>query len=335
MKRRMLPLSALRAFEVVARRGSIKQAADEMGVTDGAISRQVRELEAFLGGPLFARSGRGLLPTDTGAELSAKLSHALDLIDTALDEARAELAREPSFARDGVSQVRVRAVSTFAARILLPKIGDFERDHPGVDLILTVSDWADEDALSEHELVLCYTRDLMPRRGSVVLLRDEAEPVAAPRLLARLRGIETPAQLMSRARLLGATSTSWDWQAWAGAHGVAWSPEQTTMRFDTDDLAIQAAVAGAGVVLADVRLAAIELREGRLVRVFPQARPVPLGTFVAFRRASISAAATAFLSWLQEILAAPPAPLTPAPSSPAASAPSPGSAPAPPGPPAP
>lgn len=339
MRRRMLPLSALRAFEVAARRGSVKAAALEMGVTDGAISRQVRELETFVGGPLFVRSGRGLELTGVGAALSAKLSQALDLIDIALDEARTELSRRPSIAAEESHQVRVRAVATLAARMLLPRIAAFERDHPLIELVLSVSDSADEDDLAENELVLCYTRDAPPPRGSVVLFRDEAEPVASPRVLARLGDIQTPVQLMSRARLLGATPTGWDWQAWATAHGVAWSPEQPTMRFETDDLAIQAAVAGVGVVLADVRLAAREMRDERLVRVLPDAPPVSLGSFVALRRPVLDAAATAFLAWLREILApppaSPPAPLTPAPSPPAPGAPPPGSAPEPPAPPAP
>ncbi|MGJ3262263.1 MAG: LysR substrate-binding domain-containing protein [Salinarimonas sp.] len=298
MRRRLLPLSALRAFEVAARRGSIKEAARELGVTDSAISRKVGDLETLVGGALFVRSGRGLKLTEAGAELSVALTSALDAISASLEVAKENVGAGSAVHLGPRRTLRIKAVTTLAARILLPRIGAFERAHPGMEIVLSVAETTGTAVTDQVDLVLSYTREA-PAERAHVLLRDEAEPLASSQTVELLGADLRPARLLRRARLLGATPTWWDWRAWAQAQRVAWPPAVSLMTFETDDLAIQAAVAGAGIVLADPRLAGRDLAEGRLMRVLPRCQPTPMGWYVASERGPGDEASAAFLAWLR------------------------------------
>src|SRR5580704_1966812 len=134
---RLPPLNAIKAFEAAARLGSFTRAADELNVTYGAVSRQIRLLEDWLGVRLFLRTGRNAVPTQAGTELLAEAGPALDRL--------AAVSRRMQNRGRARGLLHVSALPTFAMRWLIPRLPDFQRDHPGLELrIVTASTPAEQ-----------------------------------------------------------------------------------------------------------------------------------------------------------------------------------------------
>jgi len=290
-RRRLPPLNAARAFEACARLGSTVAAAGELGVTHGAVSKQISSLESWLETSLFHRSGVRLSPTAGGARYAAALGRALDM----LDQATRELAESPR----AQHIVRVSTTASFAALWLLPRLGAFRARHPDVEV--WVSESKAPAAVGPEGVDLALRTGRGPWSGvrAEPLLSDHLIPVCAPSVGARLR---EPRDL-ARATLLHDEDplASWpDWLDEAGLGRPAWGGRGP--RFADGALLLQAALAGHGVALGRKRLAAAHLRSGRLVQPFGPA--VPLGhaywLVLPARGTPLSRAARAFASWIRD-----------------------------------
>lgn len=255
--RRLPPLAALRVFEMVAREGSVSGAAIELGMTAGAVSKQVLKLEAWFGRQLFHRAGRGLQLAPVGADLLRDLTPALDRIELA--SRLIEAGRQPDV-------LRVTAPPTFMTHWLIPRLGQFQQLYPGISIQL--------DNRRDQVRGLPDRTDLAIRRGSleaaglsVVPLMPEAVTPACRPDLPGLEALRRPTDL-AEMTWLSATMRPHDWQDWLDAAALPDLQPAHRFTFDHTHLALGAAADLLGVAMAPLYLVEQDLQSGRLVAPF-------------------------------------------------------------------
>jgi DNA-binding transcriptional LysR family regulator len=250
-------LNALRAFEATARLGSVSRAAEELHVTHGAISRQLRVLEEELDQPLFARLGRGITLTPAGEQLRDRVADAFDQ----LREGWAELQRNR-----GKSPFVLGCASSLLARWVIPRLDRLERDLPTLRLHLS----PEEDPLApqraEPDAALALAAPPWPAGWQVhELAAERIGPVVSPRYsgLARLQTLGESA--LGDEALLHTSSRPQAWPAWAKASGLPDESLHYGQGFTRLFYLLEAAVAGLGVAIAPEQLVQDDLRAGRLL----------------------------------------------------------------------
>jgi LysR family transcriptional regulator, glycine cleavage system transcriptional activator len=257
-RRSLPPLNALRAFETAARLSSFKDAAAELGVTHGAISRQVRLLEDWLGPPaLFQRLNRRVALTPTGAALLAETGPALDRLAAAAERHQARGGKAPP------AVLRVNALATFSLRWLLPRLGQFRERHPEIEIQLSTSN-EPVDALREpYDLIIRGGPDTFYGFSCRLFLTERRLPVCSPALLARLP-LDEVADL-KRHTLLHTSALPRVWPDWLAAAGAPDLEPASFLTLDHFYLTLQAALDGLGVAMGPTALIADDLMAGRLV----------------------------------------------------------------------
>lgn len=289
MKRGRLPLTALRSFEAAGRVLSFSRAAEELFVSQAAISRQVRELETLLGKPLFTRLHRRVELTDTGRSLLEQLTVSFDEIEQRLAQIRAEPV-QPT--------LRVSVEPTFASAWLVPRLDAFRRRHPDIDVSVDADVRLAEFRAQEAELAIRWavTARSWPRTESLHLFDCWMVPVLAPGLLASGPPLETPADLRHYTLL-----HEYDrrfWTKWYEAVGLPKSTAQKGPVYPSGAQAIQAAKLGHGVALGDPVMDGDDLRLGTLVRAFEIDVPDGAYWLVAPNFRTLSRPAKAFADWI-------------------------------------
>lgn len=256
--RRLPPLHAIRAFEAASRHGSMTRAADELGVTPGAISRHVRALEAQMDTQLFVRRATGLELTATGAMLSRQVGDALDQMVEAVSGAR----------RHRLRRLTVGAFGYFVSRFLLPRWPDLARAHPGLEVELHTSLNPLDLLPSRYDAVILVS-DALPRTGLAThpLMPIATVPVCHPALLR-----EGPPDFASVPQLHARPRPD-DWRRWLNHAGLSTVPVRDGGTFESIGLALEAAVARLGYAIAIERLLGPELRRGDLMRAHETVRP--------------------------------------------------------------
>ena len=260
MSRRLPPLNGLRAFEAAARHLSFTRAADELNVTQTAISHQIRALEERLGVRLFRRLPRGLVLTEEAQLYLPPIRHAFDQIAAATER----LSREQT---GGV--LTVSLLPSFAARWLVPRLGRFSAAHPDIDLRITAS--VDVVDFARDDVDVAIRRGLGNYPGLWVqrLFGESVYPVCAPALLEDPQGLKGPQDLRHHTLLHDDDTSGWRlWLERAGVEGV--DPNRGPI-FSDSGMLLQAAVEGHGVALGRSVLVSADLETGRLVRPFAEA----------------------------------------------------------------
>lgn len=240
MGRRLPPLSQLRAFEAAARHLSFKQAAAELHVTPTAISHQIRKLEDWLQRPLFERHTRQVMLTGVGQLLLPVLKEGFDAFALALESA----AQLPA-----ASQVTLSATPGFVSFWLLPRLGNLRSRHPHIHLQIHASTEVARIDEGEVDLAVRYGRAAADGDEPRPLAVERFAPVASPRL--RLRRADD----LRRYRLIHyewrrVSSRTPTWARWLALAGIEHPDAQGGLRFNDESHAVQAAIAGEGVVLA-------------------------------------------------------------------------------------
>ena len=267
-------LSSLRAFDAAARHLSFRAAADELSVTQSAISHQVAELERRLGVSLFDRTSRRVELTDAGRRYQPFIREAFDRIErgTAL-VTMADTTRE----------LDVQVYVTVAVRWLIPRLYSFTSAHPQVKVRLNTShlDW--EFAEGESDVAVVCTDDIdRPGLHYTHLFDARLAAVCSPAMLHAGLGLRQPADLVNHALLHLYTAVD-ECNAWLSAAGVPDVRGSGTVRFDSYLLAIEAAIDGQGVAVVPTFLVASDLRSGRLVAPFPVEIPQPRSWYLVCR----------------------------------------------------
>jgi len=289
MLRRLPPLNAVRAFEAVARNGSVTRAARELSVTQGAVSRHVTALEQWLGAKLFLRTQRGLALTPQGSAYFRAVRGALDQVD----HATRQLQQSPD-----ESLLRLKLPPTFAIRWLIPRLARFHALHPRIDVQITTShERADFD---REDIDACIHSEREPPTGPGFrrLIGEVLLPVCSPRLLVRTRPLAVPADLRRHA-LLCSLNRPDDWPAWLAAAGMTEIDGNSGLKFENAALAYQAAVDELGVMIAQRALVQDDLTAGRLIAPIALPLRTPGGYYLAYPPyRPPSARVAAFEEWI-------------------------------------
>ncbi len=296
MARRLPPLRTIRTFEAAADHESFALAAEALGVTKGAVSQQIKQLEAFLGLPLFARSGRGVRLTDAGRRYHSAVRTALAVL-----ERETERLAGPRGTGQGRALLRLTVLPAFAAMWLIPRLAGFQDEHPRIDIEVSADPEVVDFARSDAHLGIRYGAGAGADLTVVPLGRDRLLPVCSPAYRAA-RGLERPADL-ARCRLLHDTFWRDDWYRWWRKSGAA-PPEalpnlEEGQHFTLYSMAIEAAKSGLGVAMGHALLVERELAAGTLVAPFAASVPAAERYYlVRPGRSAHLSAVRAFEDWL-------------------------------------
>ena len=284
-------IQTLRAFEAAGRLRSYSRAADELGLTHGAISHRIRELEVRIGTRLFERQGNSMRPTPAGQELLASVRHGLRLLERAFEP---RLAPET---RPLVASV----LPVLASCWLVPRLGDFRARHPDIEVELRVTTELARFGSDGVDVALRYGAGGWPGVQSRRLGDEIVFPVCSPDYARRL-SITRPEDL-ARCRLL---RTPWQpWAPWLQAAGLAWDEPGDGPLYPDSSLLLRAAVAGEGIALSRRLLMTDDLAAGRLCRPFDIAIDDPNAYYLVWPTASQRTAEIARLGdWLEAAMVA-------------------------------
>jgi DNA-binding transcriptional LysR family regulator len=249
-----IPLNAIRAIEIVARRGALAPAAEELGVTPGAVSQHIRRAEERLGLDLFERTPQGLRPTEALAAVMPQLSAGFSMLGDAVGALRG-------------SHENVLALTTgsvFASRWMIWRVGKFAALYPDIELRLIVTGAMLDLTRPDVDCAIRFGMGDWAGVRSIPIGGLSYQPVCAPALAARLRRPED----LSHVPVFRDTTTMLSWEAWWEAAGVAVPPATHGPTFSDPGLAFDAAISGQGVLMAVDMMSADAVSDGRLVRPF-------------------------------------------------------------------
>jgi LysR family transcriptional regulator, glycine cleavage system transcriptional activator len=289
--RRLPPLNALRIFEVAARTGSYAEAGAELGLTHGAVSRQIAALETWLGQRLFVRTGRRMSATPAARAFAAEISLSFDRIIAA-----AEACGYPSVR----SVLRINAPTSLAMRWLIPRLEQFHADHPDVEVTVTTATTLRDELRGGFDVAIrrgSAERDSWPQYQAVPFL-DEADTLIVSPALFEAVPLLRPADIANHI-LLGSETRPGDWADWLERAGLPQSAEQRRRVFDHFFVTLQAVVDGLGIGIGPLPVLQGDLAAGRLLTPFPTI-VVPRTGYVALipLDANKSSALTKFIKWL-------------------------------------
>jgi LysR family glycine cleavage system transcriptional activator len=263
MRPRLPPLNSLKAFEAAARHESFTRAAEELCVTQGAVSQQVKALEAGLGIKLFNRERQRLIITEAGRDYLTVVRDALD---------RIAVGTERLLQRQSAGVLTVSTSPDFAAKWLVHRLGNFAEAHPEIDLRVSATLHHVDFAREEVDLAVRHGDGNWPGLDPVQLSAEQSFAICSPKLLSGRRKLRRPADLL-KFPLLHLDNRE-DWKRWLRAAGVDDAEVTHGPVLNRVSMVIDAAINGQGVALARTTLAAWDLINGRLVRPFPDALPL-------------------------------------------------------------
>lgn len=264
LRSRLPSLDLLKGFEAAARHLSFTRAAEELFLTQSALSRQIQTLEEQLGVPLFERRHRALLLTEAGQTLQATAKAILNDMEQAVARIRREQVTQP---------VTLSTAIPFAALWLLPRLPHFRAKHPEIEIYISADNRILDLDRERIDLAVRYCSEAMAPTGAHRLFGERLQPVCSPALAAeRGRPLKRPEDL-ARHVLLHLDDERgrypWlNWGQWFAAIGMAETAGAGAMRFNQFDLLIQAAIDGQGVALGRSPLVDRPLEQGKLVAPF-------------------------------------------------------------------
>jgi LysR family glycine cleavage system transcriptional activator len=263
MRPRLPPLNALKAFEAAARHESFTRAAEELCVTQGAVSHQVKALEGELALKLFNRERQRLVITEAGREYLGIVRDALD---------RIALGTERLLQRQNSGVLTVSTSPDFAAKWLVHRLGHFAEAHPGIDLRVSGTLHHVDFAREEVDLAVRHGDGNWPGLDAVRLSAEQLFAVCSPKLLSGKRRVSKPADILKHPLIHMDSRT--DWTNWLQAAGLDDSAATHGPVLNRASMVIDAAIDGQGIALARTTLAAGDLIKGHLVRPFAQSLPL-------------------------------------------------------------
>jgi DNA-binding transcriptional LysR family regulator len=267
---RTRPISAgnLRAFEAVARHLNFRAAAEELALTQSAVSRQIQALEEEVGVPLFLRHTRAVELTSAGAQLLVVTEPSLARLDSTVRQIRQSAGRR---------SVSLTTFASFASMWLIPRLEAFQRDNPDIDIRIDATDAALSLDVADVDLALRYGPAANMPASAVRLFGEQLTPVVSPWLLKSGPKLKTPADLAQFALIEAGdahrTHLEWlTWRRWFDLQGQDKLVPKRWMHFNYAYQMVQAALTGQGVVLARLPLVAESLGNGDLIEALPNRR---------------------------------------------------------------
>src|SRR6478752_5340998 len=288
MRPRLPPLNALKAFEAAARHESFTRAAEELCVTQGAVSHQVKALEGELGIKLFNRERQRLIITEAGRDYLAVVRDALD---------RIAIGTERLLQRQNAGVLTVSTSPDFAAKWLVHRLGHFVEAHPGIDLRVSATLHHVDFAREEVDMAVRHGDGNWPGLDAVQLSAEQLFAVCSPKLLSGRRRPGKPGDIL-KYPLIHLDSRT-DWTKWMLAAGIENPAVTHGPVLNRASMVIDAAINGQGIALARTTLAAWDLINGRLVRPFSDSLPLSKPYWIICPKATTTLAKIAtFRDWL-------------------------------------
>ena len=254
---RNVPLNAMRVLESAARHLSFTKAGEELGMTQTAVSYQIKLLEEFVGVPLFLRKPRQVALTETGELLAGRASQAFGILATALEEARARTA----------DVLIISCTTTFAHQWLARRLGVFQARHPKISVQLALSNEIVDLSRSNVDIGIRWGKGEWPGLISRRIMRLDFAPVVSPSLAATIGGLNHPADILKLPII--SPNDRW-WKHWFAEAGVTETDldSRTGSDFGIQNLEAQAAIAGHGVAIVNPVHFAEDIAAGRLLQPF-------------------------------------------------------------------
>ncbi|ANN77397.1 LysR substrate-binding domain-containing protein [Bordetella flabilis] len=290
--RRFCPsLTDLQAFEVAARHGSFTRAAQELSVTQGAVSKQVKQLEQFVGVELFLRLRQGLVLTEAGRAYLSKVQSGLGQLEAATLELISHQGRG--------GMLRLTSMPTFGARWLIPRLTSFMRMRPDIHIEFMPHRQGYDFSTPELDAAVRFGQGVWPGSGADYIVGRDVVPVGSPRIFTR--PCTRPEDLLAHP-LMHHTSALEGWHDWFTQAGCDTRRARDGARFDQYGLLSQAAAAGFGIALIPRCLIEDELRDGKLAAAIDISLPARQGYYLCYpeQKASLPTL-QAFRHWLLEL----------------------------------
>ena len=284
------PFAALRAFHAAATHDRYKDAAESLGITESAISHQVRKLEGFLHTALFDRTGTGARLTETGQRY-------LEQIDPAIRQIQA--ATEAVLPSGGRRAVRLTLPPSIAATWIIPRLSTLERQHPDIDLQLVPTTRVVDLKRDQVDLAIRHGRGRWPGVEAEFLLEETAMPVCAPGYL-EVRDGKPSLDFPDTVRLVVNGTFPDEWAEWAAAHGLPPPSLDGAITLDATEQVLQVAESGHGLAMGRRPVVDDRLARGNLVAPFGGANPTGAAYYLC-RPSELTptAAARKLTRWLE------------------------------------
>ncbi len=269
---RLIPgMRALRTLMAAGRHLNFTRAADELGLTPAAVSFQIKEIEEQLGVKLFTRTSRTIRLTEPGVILCEAAADALDVMSRAISKAQ-KAAR-------GTAQLKVTVDPQFATKWLMRRVEHFRKLHADIDLRFDISYEVRDFEVDDIDVAIRFGTGRYPGLSASRLFHNIIVPVCSPRLLASGKPLREPRDLLHHTLAhieWSRQGVTWpNWRMWMAAAGINDFDDSNTIVFGTSSNAVDAAMTGDAVALADFAMVANDLSEGRLVRPFELSIKVP------------------------------------------------------------
>ncbi len=275
--RRLPPLNSLRAFESAARQLSFTSAANELNVTPGAVSQQIKMLESYLGVKLFKRQNRMILLTEQAQVCLPYLTEGLDRLAEAMEVIRQFNVDKP---------LTITVASAFASKWFMPRLRHFQDLHPDIGVRIDVSSELVDLVHEDIDVGIRFGDGNYPGLQTDFLLPQEVFPVCSPKLLEQGPPLNSPNDLKHYTLICGdyyyIDSTQPDWDMWFATIGVDMVNTKHYLRFSQAELVVQAAVEGQGVALAGSVTVSDDLKAGRLVQLFELSIPLAFSYYLVY-----------------------------------------------------
>jgi len=256
MSRRLPPLNSLKSFAAAARVGSFTKASESLFVTQGAVSRQVKVLEAWLGKPLFHRTPQGIQLTEAGRRLAASIDAAFAQIEAVADSLKRTTERQ---------LLAINLPPTFATRWLAPRLSEFRKLYPGIDFSIKTDGARSARDLKSFDCAVVFADHVWPNCDFRRLRLERHILVASPSLW--VDGLPPRLEDATLLHIFDGETRMPVWETWCAAHALTHVDTQPGLAFSTLDQVINAAVAGAGAAIVDETMVAPELASGTLRRL--------------------------------------------------------------------
>jgi LysR family glycine cleavage system transcriptional activator len=290
MHQRRPPLSTLRAFRAAAHCLSFTQAAEQLHVTQAAISHQIKSLEQSLGVALFVRGNRSLALSESGTRFLPYIDQMFSLLDQGLKQVRT---------KDSETTLTVTLLPSFASRWLVPRLGLFLKANPDIDFRLAPSRTITNFQTEDIDLGIRYGSGNYPGLLSIHLMDEEIFPVCSPAIMSGEFPLSCPADLKNHVLLHD--DGHGDWRKWlvaARANDV--DPDKGPVYTDSA-MAVQSAIEGDGIALARSQLVKDDIARGQLIKPFDISQPSNFSYYIIYpEERSPTPAMLAFINWLQE-----------------------------------
>ncbi len=282
----LVHLNGLRALEAVGRLGSLQAAADELGVSVGAVSQQVIKAEAQLGQPVFQRLPKGMMPVDAARPMLARLTEGFHALSEAVSIGR----------RQDDALLTISVAPVFAARFLVHRLDRFSRLHPEIRLRMDATTRLADLGVDDIDLGIRVGPGAWPGVDAELLIEQTVFPVCSPALAEKLK---EPKDILKLPAIIDGPSM-FSWEIWLNEAGLSGAGMATRHVFNDASLCLDATIAGQGVMLAWHTLATYALEQGRLVEPFSVRAHTGMGHYLVTRAgARLPAKVRAFRDWLK------------------------------------